>query len=202
VKQAAFDARILELWTTTRLPLTRANIVAVTGVSAKQADAWLDVMVKDELLDVDSNDNGDLLWAVRGSERPARGLQTAAEVLKMQSLRKEIERPADENQRTAMTVASAGPKTKSVLVSTGLCFFLGPLGLLYAAPLSVALPAALVWLIVLGVVPTFILVYVAGILYPITAVAGALYAWGYNRAGRRVPLLGGERPSARKLLRR
>jgi len=69
VKQAAFDARILELWTKTRLPLTRANVVAVTGVPVKKAEAWLDAMVRDELLEMDSNDDGDLLWTVCSGSR-------------------------------------------------------------------------------------------------------------------------------------
>ncbi len=198
MKQAAFDARILELWTKTRVPLTRANVVALTGVPIKKAETWLDVMVKDELLEMDSTDAGDLVWAVRGSERPARGLQTVAEILKMQAPTTELARPA-EGKAPPAVVLVAGPRQKSMVVSGALSFFFGPLGLLYAAPAGVALPAALGWLIAGAIIPTFLLVYVAGIVCPVSAVAGILYAWGYNRAGQRVPLLGGER---RKLLRR
>jgi hypothetical protein len=200
VKQAVFDAKILELWTKTRLPLTRANVVAITGVPVKKAEAWLDVMVRDELLEMDSTDDGDLLWTVRGSARPTRGLQTVAEVLKMQSLTKELARPAE--KKSAPIILARGANRKSVVLSGALSFFLGPLGLLYAAPMSVALPAALGWLIAGAIIPSFFLVYIAGIVCPVSALAGVLYAWGYNRAGQRVPLLGGDRPSARNLLRR
>jgi hypothetical protein len=204
VKQAAFDARILELWTKTRLPLTRANVVAVTGVPVKKAEAWLDVMVRDELLEVDSNDDGDLLWTVRGSERPARGLQTVAEVMKMQSLTKELERPADADKKrgSAPVILASAADKKSVVLSGALSFFLGPIGLIYAAPMSVALPAALAWLIAGAIIPSFLLVYIAGVVCPVSSIAGVLYAWGYNRAGKRVRLLSSDRPAARNLLRR
>ena len=199
VKQSAFDVTILELWTTTRLPLTRANVVVVTGVPLKNAEAWLDAMVRSELLDMDSNDDGELLWTVRGSTRPARGLETAAEVTRMASLRAELAAPSRKND--APVVFRAREK-KSALLSTALSFFLGPLGLLYAAPMRVALPAGLAWLIAGAIIPSFFLVYIAGLVCPLSAVAGLLYAWGYNRAGERVPLLGsgGPRPRNVKLL--
>jgi hypothetical protein len=182
VKQAAFDARILELWTKTRLPLTRANVVAITGVPVKKADAWLDVMVRDELLEMDSTDDGDLLWTVRGSARPTRGLQTVAEVLKMQSLTKEMERPAEKRGSSPIVLASgANANKKSVVLSGALSFFLGPMGLLYAAPMSVAAPAALAWLIAGAIIPSFFLVYIAGIVCPVSALGPARVAFGERR---------------------
>lgn len=205
VKQAAFDARILELWTRTRLPLTRANVVAVTGVPVKKAEAWLDVLVRDELLELTSTDDGELLWAVRGSDRPARGLQTAAEVLRMQSLTKELTEKRGSSAPIAVASGANGTNKKSVLLSGALSFFLGPMGLIYAAPMSVALPAAFASLLAGAIIPSFLLVYIAGIVCPVSAIAGVLYAWGYNRAGERVSLLGrgsGGGPTARNVLRR
>ena len=42
--------------------------------------------------------------------------------------------------------------------------------------------------------PTFILFYVLGIAGPLSAIAGFLYAWSYNRNGRRMPLIAKEDP--------
>jgi len=103
------------------------------------------------------------------------------------------------------------PGRKSLLASGLLSFLLGPFGWLYAAPLKEAIPvivvyAALGWLLQL-ILPSFLLMYVVGIVNVASGVAGALYAWGHNSAGKRVPLLlkekdGEDNPAAtiRKLL--
>jgi|GEM_PF-6332523 len=59
-----------------------------------------------------------------------------------------------------------------------------------AAPFRVAVPAAASWLLAGMFVPQFVLVYVASLVCPLSALAGVLYAWGYNRNGARTPLLG------------
>ena len=47
------EQRVLALWTTTRVPLTRANLLVYTKASRAQLDECLDEMVKDGLLEVD-----------------------------------------------------------------------------------------------------------------------------------------------------
>ena len=102
-----------------------------------------------------------------------------------------------------MRDAALVPKVrrKSVLVSGLLSFFLGPLGFLYAAPLREAVPASVVWLLLGALLPHFVLVWVAGLVCPLSAVAGVLYAWSYNRTGERLPLLAQESARVKRLNR-
>lgn len=97
---------------------------------------------------------------------------------------------------------------KRLLVSGGLSFLFGPFGWLYAAPLKEAIPAivayvAVFWLLSLFL-PTLLLVWPLGIVNVLTGAAGALYAWGFNSAGKRVPMVlkesDGDAPPLRKLL--
>lgn len=97
---------------------------------------------------------------------------------------------------------------KRVLVSTGLSFLFGPFGFLYAAPLKEAIPAIVVYVAVFWLLslflPSLLLVWPLAIVNVVTAIAGGLYAWGFNSAGKRVPMLlkekDGESPPLRKLL--
>ena len=86
---------------------------------------------------------------------------------------------------------------KSVVVSGALSFFLGPLGWLYAAPWPVAVGGSLAYLIACKLLPMFIVVYVLGIVAPFSAIAGVLYAMGFNMTGARTPLFGKDRPPPR-----
>lgn len=83
---------------------------------------------------------------------------------------------------------------KSILASGLLSFFFGPLGWIYAAPLRSALVGGGAWLLCAAVLPSFILVYLASVVGPISAIAGVLYAVGFNRAGHRIPLFGSDDP--------
>jgi hypothetical protein len=98
---------------------------------------------------------------------------------------------------------------KKLLTSGILSFLFGPLGWLYAAPLKEAIPAIVVYVAVFGllnmILPSLLLVWPLAIVNVLTGVAGALYAWGFNSAGKRVPLVlkekgDGEEPPLRKLL--
>ena len=96
-------------------------------------------------------------------------------------------------------LAKAGKK-KSVLASGLLSFFFGPIGWLYAAPWKVAVPAAAVYLLLAYILPQFILVYIVGILAPVSAIGGVLYAIGFNLAGKRTPIFGKEAAEVKKLV--
>jgi len=88
-----------------------------------------------------------------------------------------------------LTGADSRPR-KSVLASGALSLVFGPLGWLYAAPLKEAAPAIAVYLFLGWLLPHFVLLYLLGIVSPISAIAGVLYAWSFNQEGRRAPLLG------------
>ncbi len=67
---------------------------------------------------------------------------------------------------------------------------LRPLGLLYAAPLQIALPAVAAWVLACTIIPKFVLIYFKGALSPLFAVAGVLHALGHNLAGERLTIFG------------
>ncbi len=189
MKQHDFELRVLKLWMTTRVPLTRANLLAYSKPERRNIDAWLDAMVRDGIVEVDSDDDGELLWKVRGSSRPAKGLTHLGDVERLEEISKEIVvRP-----KTSADV-SRRPETKSALASGILSFVFGPLGWLYAAPLKEAIPAALAMMALSALLPKFLLLYIFGLLNPLSGIAGLLYAWSYNKAGRRMPLFGKEEP--------
>ena len=49
------------------MPLTRPNLQFVTGVPRAKLDKWLDQLVADGVLDVDADDDGEMVWGVRGA---------------------------------------------------------------------------------------------------------------------------------------
>src|SRR6185436_10552783 len=44
VNREDFETRVLELWMTTRIPLTRAHLQYATGLVRRRMNAWLDEM--------------------------------------------------------------------------------------------------------------------------------------------------------------
>ena len=121
----------------------------------------------------------------RGRERErdrAGDLETALDLAKKASDAKhELTKPREAGE-------------KSWLISGALSFFLGPLGWLYAGAWRESIPAALVYLLVLGlvtsIVPMFLLMPVMMVALPLSGVAGVVYAIGHNRRGSRIRLFG------------
>lgn len=192
--QDDFEAAVLELWTKTRVPLTRANVVSYTKVPRTKAERWLDEMVKARVLDLESDADGELLWEVRGSRRPSSGAETIGEVERKERLSSKVDRltsGASLALRAAgLSKPTQGGQKKSMLASGALSFFFGPIGWIYAAPLKEALPAIIAYVIVCSILPNFLLIYVLGLVNGLSGLAGALYAWSYNHSGERAPLFG------------
>ena len=195
--QAWFESRVLELWTTTRLPLTRANLCAMTGVERARAERYLDALVSAGVLEVDSDDEGELLWVVRGARRPARGLDTVDQIATRERLDRGAVGPGAGATASALALALASkePARKSVIASGALSLFSGPLGWLYAAPMREAIPAAAVYVLICSVVPNLLLVYLLGPICALSGFLGMVYAASYNRNGARMPLVVSERPA-------
>lgn len=68
-----FEQALLELAMTTRAPLSRANISFFTGVPAKQAEKWLDELLREAVVEIDTDDDGEIVYNVTGAKRPEGG---------------------------------------------------------------------------------------------------------------------------------
>lgn len=213
VKPKDFEQAVLELAMTTRVPLTRANIVFYSGALAKQADKWLDEMVRDGLLEFDSNDNGDLLYTVVGAERKKDGptqltrcsaCQKATGAgsrctrcgrlldAQLRAIKEEVDRAG-----TAFDLVRRGNEflrphspvaDEKNLVVAGFLGLFGPLGWFYAAPVKEAGVATLAFLLAAKLLPTILFVPLLSLFIPLSALLGAMYAWRYNKSGQRTSL--------------
>jgi hypothetical protein len=229
VNREEFESSVLDLWVTTRIPLSRAHLQYHTGLSRQRLNRWLDELIADGVLEYEVDDNGDMLWIIPGAERSTTGPRTFAElgrggapgnnararagatnqagVMRDKNRRRNSAlEDADDAlasvSRAALTLAGKGgvqakkgdgEKEKSLAVSAGLSL-LGPIGWLYAGSLREAalgtVAAVLLWKILPGIL-------LGPLLYlglPISALAGLVYAWQYNRRGERTTLfLGGKK---------
>ena len=195
-----FEHRLLSLWMTTRMPLSRANLQFVTGVPRGKLEKWLDELVGDGVLDVDADDDGEMVWGVRGAARAATGPAKPEEVKKLADLKQEVASSMAGASTAALVrvgssaarslVTGGGDGKKSLVASGVLSFFFGPIGWLYAGSLKEAGAGALAWILLWVILPHWT------ILAPLwlTAMAvsggiGLLYARKYNEKGERTALL-------------
>lgn len=191
-----FEQRLLSLWMTTRLPLTRANLQFVTGVPRARLGKWLDQLTAEGVLEVDSDDEGELVWSVRGAVRAASGPHKPEEVKKLADLKREVGAAGGAAalirvgaNAAQSLVASDGDAKKSMIASGLLSFFFGPLGWLYAAPLREAGPVALAYVLLSIIIPHFLWLPIVAIAHPLSAAVGVAYAWRHNQKGERTSLL-------------
>jgi hypothetical protein len=204
VNRSRFESRVLHLWVTTRVPLTRANLAVYTGAPREKVERWLDALCTAGVLDLDADDEGELIYRVRGAARPASGATSIGEIVKREQLEGEVDRLTrrsarkrsrdDEGGETALArierqtsalarragAAAAlrgGGGDRSVIASAALSFFLGPLGWLYAAPLKTAAAGIAGFLVLYWLLPAFLFTPLLGLLLPASAAAGAYFAW-------------------------
>jgi hypothetical protein len=262
VDKEEFERRVLDLWVTTAIPLTRANLQYHTGEPAKRVQGLLEQLTADGTLAVGAGDGGDLVFSVPGAARADHGPRTFAEKEKMDRLRADVEadfkvkqaqaaaaeaaakqrRAAELAQKQALVVAArdkqqlakkekgeskpakarpdkkdaleiafdmkreidqvrgksgkpveAKPdKRKSYLWAGGLSFLIGPLGWLYAGSFRETIPASIIYLAVAAVLtklPTMLVAPLMSVALPVSGLIGVLYAWQYNRHGKRQRLL-------------
>jgi hypothetical protein len=198
-----FEHRILSLWMTTRMPLTRANLQFVTGVPRAKLEKWLDQLVADGVLDVDADDEGEMVWGVRGAARAQKGPEKPEEVKKLADLKQEVAGSSAGNAMAlvkvgagaARSLVAAGEGKKSLVASGLLSFFFGPLGWLYAAPLKEAVPAIVVYTLFWIVFSHFALFApIFTLLHILFGALGVGYAWRHNQKGERTSILSSETP--------
>ena len=75
---------------TTRVPLTRANLLFYTRAPRRKVDRWLDEMLKEGFLDIDSDDDGEMVWNVRGAARSTAGPTRIEDVTRLERLREQV----------------------------------------------------------------------------------------------------------------
>ncbi len=193
-----FEQQLLHLWMTTRVPLTRANIQFYVKAPRKKIEAWLDELVRENILDFDSDSEGEVEWTVRGAARPKTGITSVTDLAKLDQLRPSssralVKRPGAligaSGMASARALMRAGEGERSLIASGALSFFLGPFGWLYAAPLAEAVPAIIVYMLLCTLMPHLLLLPLLGLLHPLSALVGTAYAWRYNQKGERTPLL-------------
>jgi hypothetical protein len=80
VNREQFEASVLDLWVTTRIPLSRAHLQYHTGVGRQRLNKWLDELTADGVLEVDIDDDGEMLWKIPGASRAAGGPRSFAEL--------------------------------------------------------------------------------------------------------------------------
>jgi hypothetical protein len=196
-----FEHRLLSLWMTTRMPLTRANVQFVTGVPRGKLEKWLDELVADGVLDVDADEDGEMVWGVRGAARAQTGPEKPDEVKKLADLKAEVAASGSGAAASnalalvkvgtgaARSLVAAGDGKKSLIASGLLSFFFGPLGWLYAGSFKEAGVVALVYFLLCAIIPHLLLAPLLAIAHPLSAAIGVLYAWKYNQKGERATLL-------------
>jgi len=192
MKKKDFEARVLEIWLRSRVPLTLVHVQHLTGVARDRTKDWLDAMTVDGVLDVEVSDPGEMIWAVRGAERPRSGPETIAEFERLGALSREVARASSAGvlARAALGtgLARSGGDKKSVAASGVLSLVLGPFGWMYAAPLREAVPGMAIYVGLCSLLPHFMLVPLLGLIAPISGVAGVYYAWRHNQTGERTGL--------------
>ncbi len=193
MNQRSFESRVLHLWVTTRIPLTRANLSAATGATRPKIERWLDALCASGVLDFDVDDDGELLYRVPGAARPATGPTTIGEILKREQLEEELGAAKPKRSRAlarlddgatklarksaASAALRGGGGDRSVVASAALSFFLGPVGWLYAAPLGTAAAGIGGFMLLYWLLPTFLFTPLLALMLPASAAAGAWFAW-------------------------
>lgn len=214
MKKEDLEQAILDLWLTTRIPLTRAHIQYHTRVSRKKLDAWLDELVLDGVLGVDVSGDGEMLYEVPGAERPEAGARSFAEQGRVGKISKAAgnkRRARDDDdaladleseivgqqarglvKRAGKSLTKTKEGDKSILVSGGLSLAFGPLGWFYAGSYKEAAIGSLIFLAAVKIIPMFLLMPILFVAMPVSALAGMTYAWQHNRKGERGDLLLGK----------
>jgi hypothetical protein len=202
MKRKDFEKAVLGVWLRSRVPLSLAHVQHLTGTARNECKSYLDAMTVDSLLDVEVTDDGEMIWSVRGAERPRVGAETIAELERLERLTADVHAAAPRAlARGAGATALAAPHGdhKSVVASGVLSLILGPMGWVYAAPLREAVPGMLLYMAAASLLPHALLMPLMGILAPLSAGAGIYYAWRHNQTGERTGLFsdkGKKKPGA------
>jgi hypothetical protein len=195
VDYSKFQIAVIEL-ASDGVPVTTANVVARLRVEPKKAEALLDRMARENLLDVDIDDDI-IVYRVRG-------LTVDPTKKRLDALRGAVESGGTSTAMakigTAMVFGKRFAKGGSPLpvslqrsVARGALLggVLPGLGLAYAAPWTVTVLATLTVVVgfkVLGAISIMLAMPFLVLACVVSAVYGALYTWRYNQVGKRAAL--------------
>lgn len=207
-----FEHKVLALWIESRIPMTTANIQYYTKLPRKRVEQWLESLASEGTLDMILTQDGQVLWKVMGgAQRPLNGATTFEELSKSGHSPSPPPEPKSNPLLEQFNAVKAASSTalvlsdaknqltrprqdgeKSYLWSMGLSLF-GPLGWLYAGAWREAIPASAVFLfsywILNKILPFFLFGPILLILLPASAIVGGIYAYKYNKHGKRQALL-------------
>ena len=68
-----FEAKVLEVWSKSRVPLTEANLQHFAGVSRAELNDWVDELLYSGVLDIDIEGAAELQYCVPGAQRSVDG---------------------------------------------------------------------------------------------------------------------------------
>jgi len=178
------------LGTLSSLPKLAGRTIDLRWEAPQQGAVKAELSAVDGVLDVDVAEEGEMIWSVRGAERPRSGPEIGPHGTGKTSLASEVARAPKALAARAVGAALArqGSDEKSVVASGVLSLLLGPFGWLYAAPLREAVPGVAIYVGLCSLLPHFLLVPLLGIAAPISGVAGVYYAWRHNQTGERTGL--------------
>ena len=91
MKKDELESAVLDLWVTTRIPLTMANLQHYTGQPRKKLEKRLDELVIDGRLEMDSDDEGEIFYTVLGAQRPGTGATDFGAHDKLAALKASVE---------------------------------------------------------------------------------------------------------------
>ena len=108
-----FERRVLDLWVTTAIPLTRANLQYHTGEPAKRVKSMLEALTAEGTLAVATDATGDLIFSVPGAARAEDGPRSFAEKEKLDQLRAEVKADLEVKQARARTAEEEQRKLRA-----------------------------------------------------------------------------------------
>src|SRR6476619_5156186 len=130
-----FEATVVKTWVETNIPLTHANLTAVTGEARSDVEHHMRGLLRQGVVDMDVGADGEIEWKVRGAKRPRAAPDTVGDVKEKQQATQnlaEAKAVIAVAGKSAIKALEPGPGQKGVLLSAGLSLLFGPFGWLYS----------------------------------------------------------------------
>lgn len=186
--------RIVQAMRAEGVALTMPNLMLRTELPRATIERWLEEVERAKRAD-------EREWKKsEGEENPLDALRGRVDTLRREAVKAVATAAVREKfglEETPRVHGALQRTEKDLRWGAGLGLVGGPLGLFYAAPLHVAAAASAGYvaaILLLRLIPVFgsvAVAYLVPLVHLGCAVAGAAYAWRYNRTGRRSALFPG-----------